>query len=47
MKPNVVKIISIVGTVASIAGSLLSAWAGDKKMKETVVEVVKEELSKK
>jgi hypothetical protein len=46
MKFNVVKVLSIVGTVASIAGSLISGWAADRKMKETIAEMVKEELSK-
>lgn len=46
MKVNVVKIISIVGTAMTIAGSLMSSWSADKKAKETIAEMVKERLSK-
>lgn len=46
MKFNIVKVASIAGTVLGIAGTLLSGWAGQKTMKQTVSKQVSEALAK-
>ncbi len=43
---KVVKIASIVGTILSIGGTLLSGWAGEKKATATIAELVKKEVTK-
>lgn len=39
-----VQVVSIVGTVLGIAGTLLSSWAGQKTTKETIAKEVEEAL---
>lgn len=42
---NIVKIASIAGTVLGIAGTLVSTWAGQKSMDETIEKKVLEALA--
>lgn len=42
MKINIVKAANIAGTVMGIAGSLLTAWAGQKTAERTITEKVAE-----
>lgn len=42
---NIVKIASIAGTVLGVAGTLISSWAGQKAMDETVEKKVLEALA--
>lgn len=42
---NIVKIASIAGTVLGIAGTLISGWAGQKSMDETIAKKVNEALA--
>lgn len=42
---NIVKIASIAGTVLGIAGTLVSSWAGQKAMDETIAKKVTEALA--
>lgn len=44
MKINIVKVASIAGTVLGIAGTLISGWAGQKTMQDTVAKQVAEAL---
>lgn len=47
MKINVVKVLSIVGTVLSLGGSLVSTIASNKETKELVGKLVEEKLAGK
>ena len=42
---NIVKIASIAGTVLGVAGTLVSTWAGQKAMDETIAQKVTEALA--
>ena len=42
---NIIKIASIAGTVLGIAGTLISSWAGQKSMDETIAQKVNEALA--
>lgn len=42
---NIVKIASICGTLLGIAGTLVSGWAGQKAMDQTVAKKVAEALA--
>lgn len=46
-KLDMVKVITVVGTVMSLAGTLCSSWASDKKLEETVQKQVDEALKSK
>ena len=43
-KFDMVKVITVVGTVMSLAGTLCSSWAGDQRLKDTVQKQVDEAL---
>lgn len=43
---NIVKLASIAGMALSIGGTLLSSWAGQKTMNETIGKKVVEEVAK-
>lgn len=47
MKINVIKVMTVVGTLLSLGGSLLSGVASDKKTEETVARLVKDKLEGK
>lgn len=42
---NIVKIASIAGTVLGVAGTLISSWAGQKAMDETIAKKVTDALA--
>lgn len=46
MKFNIVKVANLVGTGLSVAGMILSAWAGQKSTKETIVKEVAKYVNK-
>ena len=46
MNENVVKIVKISGTVLSVAGMIVSAWAGDKQMNTTIEKIVDAKINK-
>ena len=46
-KPDVVKVVSIAGTVLGLVGTLASNWTNEKKMTKTIEEEVKKALEKK
>lgn len=47
MKINKTLVLTLVGTALSLTGTLLSGVASEKKQKETITELVKEELKSK
>ena len=47
MRINIVKLISIAGTVLSLIGSVASGWSRDKTMEETVKKEVEKALKNK
>lgn len=46
-KPDMVKVISIAGTVLGLVGTLASDWTNEKKMTKTIKEEVKKALENK
>lgn len=46
-KNDIVRILGIAGTILGMAASLLSGWANEKKMEQTVDKKVKEALAEK
>ena len=46
-KPSTVTIVSILGTVLSIGASLMSAWAGNKKIENQINDAVTKKLAGK
>lgn len=47
MKINVVKVISVAGTILGLIGTLASGWSRDKAMEETVKKEVEKALQNK
>lgn len=47
VKPNLVSVIKIVGTVFGIAGTLASNWTQDRMIKETIKKEVEKALENK
>ena len=47
MKINVVKVISVAGTVLGLIGTLASGWSSGKAMEETVKKEVEKALQNK
>ena len=46
MNENVVKIVKIASIVLSVAGTIASAWAGDKQMNTTIEKIVDAKINK-
>ena len=46
MNPKVLTVLSLVGTVCSIGGQVLSAFVGQKKADEALTKKVAEEIAK-
>ena len=47
MKINIVKVANIAASVLGIAGTILSGWAGQKTMKESVAKEVSKALAER
>lgn len=47
VKPNLVTVIKIAGTVMGLAGTLASNWTQDKMIKETIKKEVEKALKNK
>ena len=47
MQINIVKLISVAGTVLSLIGTVASGWSRDKTMEETVKKEVEKALKNK
>ena len=47
MQINIVKLISVAGTVLSLIGAVASGWSRDKTMEETVKKEVEKALKNK
>lgn len=43
---NVVKVVKIVGTIVSIAGTVMTGWAGSKELGNKVAEEVAKQINK-
>ena len=46
-KSNLIRVLGAVGTIVTIAASLLSNWVDDQKMNEKIDEKVNEALAKR
>lgn len=47
LKFSLTTVLNVVGIALTLGGSLLSSISGDRKAKEHIAELVKEELAKK
>lgn len=47
MRIDIVKVVNIAGTVLGIAGTVLSAWAGQKTMNRNIAKEVSKALADK